>query len=141
MEKETRASTTRDRVVYVLVGALGLLWLYSGFVYYLKHPAISTFVGILNIFGIGLAALAVLLAVSYFTSNDTAIRGWLVTLWSVASLAFNVLRGVYEGQKDDAGKWILLGTIVLMLVIAILYLSLHQLSLRKNRKNKMEIDS
>lgn len=141
MEKETRASTTRDRVVYVLVGALGLLWLYSGFVYYLEHPAISTFVGILNIFGIGLAALAVLLAVSYFTSNDTAIRGWLVTLWSVASLAFNVLRGVYEGQKDDAGKWILLGTIVLMLVIAILYLSLHQLSLRKNRKNKMEIDS
>jgi hypothetical protein len=136
MEKGTRASTTRDRAVHVLVGALGLSWLYSGFVYYLKHPAISSFVGILNIFGIGLAALAVLIAVSYFTSNDTVIRGWLVALWAVASLAFNVLRIVYEGQKDDAGKWILLGTIVLMLVIAILYLSLHQLSLRKTRRTR-----
>lgn len=134
MEKGTQASATRDRAVHVLVGALGLAWLYSGVSYYLKQPATSKFVGILNIVGIGLAALAVLIALSYFTSRDTSTRGWLLTAWAVGSLIFNVLRGIFEGQKDDAGKWILLGTIGLMLVIAILYLLLRQMSLGKDRK-------
>jgi peptidoglycan/LPS O-acetylase OafA/YrhL len=121
-------SSNKDRWWTILLGIVGPFWLYASYAHFLKGSMVNA----ACLFAMG--ALAVIIAIHSFTSSNQAVRAGLFSAWIGVSGLFTVLRAIREGQKDDAGRWILLGTLALMVLVAMVYLLWQGLSKLKARR-------
>ena len=109
-------SQIKDKWWVILLGIASPLWLYAGFIQLLKQSLVNA------VCLLALGALAVATAIHSFTSNNQNVKNWLLSAWASISALFTVLRAIQEGQKDYSGRWILLGTLSLILLIGIVHL-------------------